>query len=276
MASEFKRLYKELHAQSIAISRNVYDPTFEREREEMLFILGHDVPSRPAEKEGRIRGPKYHGQVVRALMKENTYNAPKESQRMHDRVDRKKKISTVRLEAEELSKITDEMKYLIEKNQPIPNNLIKRLKKFETPAAGKKLTKKTQSAGSSSRMLLPPIETKSASSSPSKKLSNIPSPPFKDIREVNQRNRSYTENKWSADEREKISYIFHDMRGPSNKQNKELWNLYFIAFSDRFRLFYPYRKETEIIDKVREMIDLRMMKSGKEIQYWATGGHLYK
>lgn len=273
--SEFKRLYKELHKQALAISGDVYDPTFEREREEMLFVLGHDVPHRTVPE--RVRRARFHGQAVRTKRDSQTYNTVKVSNEFKEKVQKKKAMSIVTDDAEKLSKITEEMKWYIDNNQPIPNNLVKQLKKIDhtddssKPNGDKKCStlrqsRNTQRSKSAGKITLPPIDQSPSKSSPQNSSSTQDN--YKDIRETNKMDRSFTTSKWSAEEREKISFLYHDMEGPSNKKNKELWRLYFIAFSDRFRLFFPNRKEVEVIEKVRDMISLRQMKDVKETRFW--------
>jgi hypothetical protein len=41
-----------------------------------------------------------------------------------------------------------------------------------------------------------------------------------------------------------------------------------LKFSDRFRIFYPYRSEKEISEKLQEMISKKQFKVDGEEEYW--------
>lgn len=154
-SSNFSRLYKELCKKDVKIDSfagKVYDPTYEREREEIFFDVGYEVGRNFPE---RIRygniiaivktlnkidlnshsGPRYHGKTVRQRRDNHMphYSPPKvltahlDTNESRRRVERNKLLNLVTQDADNLKKVTNDLQEYVVNRKTIPSNLIDQL-----------------------------------------------------------------------------------------------------------------------------------------------------
>jgi hypothetical protein len=81
--------------------------------------------------------------------------------------------------------------------------------------------------------------------------------------------RSYSQFKWSIEEREKLFTIFEGLPPPPMQTvHISLWQAYFNEFAKRFQVFYPQRSKEDIIAKIHQMILKKQMKNKEETEFW--------
>eukprot|EP01035_Chromulina_nebulosa_P024895 gene24895-32433_t len=291
-SSNFSRLYKELCKKDVKIDSfagKVYDPTYEREREEIFFDVGYEVGRNFPE---RIRGPRYHGKTVRQRRDNHMphYSPPKvltahlDTNESRRRVERNKLLNLVTQDADNLKKVTNDLQEYVVNRKTIPSNLIDQLvnsTKYSsvkvtrhienslTIPKVKKIEKAREQISTHQTAKLPQISVSTLQDAELSPLSALKNPPMTNRRrEYNISDKSSSTMKWSMEERERMNQIYLDMAQPSQKNNTKMWLIYLEGFAERYRSFFPSRSRKEVMEKARDMISKRKLKELGEPVFW--------
>lgn len=300
----FRRLYGDL------VRGREKDASYQLEREELMYKIGVDVGR--TFNTTKIVPPKFHGKLARIRDSGHDLKMINERDNQFKRSNVfKKSLSDMKTESDSIIKISQEINVLINAKKQIPASLIKKLpgnkvttcaessertgtsplssssscaaarvtgrrgKPLSSSGGGMLLTKSTGRL--TSHIELPAIaqqREKRRAAQISRRCVNADLNPHTLVGGKNIANKSYSLSKWTTEERQRLTEIFHSMKQPEQRKSLELWRLYFEAFAAQFKLFFPKRTIDEIIAKAREMTSKRQMKELGEERYWLDQKHV--
>lgn len=265
MSSSFGRLYRELKNQTS--NPRPKDLTYVSEREAILQRLGHDPGA--GYFTNPVLTPQYHGKLARIRRDSGLQlNKGKKQVDSKQAIAMKTNYNKICAETDDLLKITDELKESMNHGRRIPKDIVTKLSRHE-----KLYNARNGVVNVEEKKKIKPIERVKPIKEEKGPFDTIPvcfmrGETYTVKGAKNIKNREFTTNKWSSEERTRLSLIYQDMSLPSIKNSLELWRLYFKAFCDRFLAFFPKRTEEETIDKIQEFISARKMKEIGEVIYW--------
>lgn len=281
--SKFSRIYKEIDKS--APSAKIYDFSYKQERMEIFELLNASTAYKGLDsaqyKPPRKAEPlKYHGKLAR-LKGQHGMDHEKRKQKQKEAEDffKEKEIRSTMQRSLDSRQYLDEMLQKMDSNQPISSKTVERLTKALTrddPILDRvKATASSSSSLIKSAKSLPKISSEKQKLTSTPPLAASPSNPSHFFREPayhfeNRRmiDRGRTQQKWSLEERDRLSQIYRDCPPPANQAHIEIWQLYFENIAARFLAFSPHRSREEAVAKARMMIAKRQMKERGEEEYW--------
>ena len=234
MATEFSRLYRELcHS---GPNDPIYDIQFTKERKQVLRALGHDIKSQSK----NLKIPKYHGKAARRRAHEARLQAISAEADIERR--KEMEIRALSKRTNEVNELTNQIQSLMAQNKFVSKNLWAKYHRIYGEHA--EVSEPTK---------IPPLHPPVAPT--------IPRPAA--------RTRStYSENKWTKAEREKLNSIYWTLQKPGG-HSMSAWNNYFVDFATQFRIFYNKRSEKEVIAKIKDLYATRQFEEVGESKYWS-------
>lgn len=259
MPSEFLKLYRELSRKGP--DSKVYDLDYRKDREEVLFRLGYRVDSAAPD---YVAAPRYHGKLVRRRRDEQNHS------KLWDTGDSakvalqaKKALSRISATSVEMRRASAEIETYMTANRKIPDKLIDKLCKTSgtqiAATAAVKISSQQKRANSEGALLPPLVPATSIYGGERQ---------FKDRRTPNLMSKSYSSNKWSTPEINRINALYQEVAFPNPRNSIELWRFYFIGFAERYQAFFPHRSIEETTEKLHRMIASRQFKEAGEREFW--------
>lgn len=265
--SKSLRLYRELSRIS-KNDRNTEDATFEKERNDVLHMLGYKVKGI----EELIKAPKNHGKLARRAVNDRLKHGANKKEALVTKVNQMFN-DAMTLADQDLSMLR-EVRGHIMKNERIPESLVNRTTDRQklnlTTTRDAFNSSPTADYALSNSGFLPPIivDTRNLKQSvvSGTPVYHLPTP-------VVGRggkycfNNNFTTYKWSRNERTKLNELYLEIPKPTNN-SEDSWDNFFFNISARFSAFYPKRSDIEIRTKLNDMLHKRQLKQKGEAEYW--------
>jgi len=262
--SNFLRLYREID-KSLPSSKPP-DLYYQKERLEIFQSLKKNPHFNATVMNGFIADPdivqpvKHHGKFIRIRNRDGIITEEKRRDRELAEADRKRtiEIRKVMRESTETNELINEINKRVhnKKSKTLPSRLMKKLSLVEEKRVGDNaMLRDDPYLGS----CIPALNNDKDKHNATPTL----------VRQPITFDRGYSEMKWTLEERQKLHSLYQQFElPPPYCRNLELWKLYFLKVSDRFRVFFPQRSTEEVVLKVREMVAKRQMKELGEESFW--------
>ena len=248
-----------------------------------MKALGYRVGNSPE----RIRASKHHGKTARKRSEEAKNNSLSSGVLQRERTLRE----TIR-KTDQSNELNNEMQSLLLENKPIPKKMWAKLYGNEDTAPNIFENMKTSQTFHSATVSRKPT-------------ASIFDSDHGTIRKGAGASELYkSRNHWTPDEMERLNKVYWEVELPPSFQNKKpkpkqqrktnlsqtlppivksgksnvnasnvsakqaAWDNYYHTFAKRCQLFFPQRKEREIVAKVEECISTSRFKQPGEAEYW--------